>query len=72
MFLSFSSCIQDGQNIALQTGISIKQNFLCTLEGYDLVEQFVQHYYTCFDSPNRVRLLKGKETLVKSCNIDIN
>lgn len=24
-----------------------------------MVEQFVQHYYTCFDSPNRLRLLKG-------------
>lgn len=48
--------LQDGCDISFSIS---KQNYLCSLEGYDLVEQFVQHFYTCFDAPNRVRLLKG-------------
>lgn len=37
-----------------------KQNFICTLDGYDFVEQFVEHYFNSFDSFNRLTFLKGK------------
>ncbi|XP_055309871.1 nuclear RNA export factor 2 [Sitodiplosis mosellana] len=49
----------DGHDISKSTIMTIRQNFICNLEGYDLAEQFVQHYFTCFDAPNRVRLLRG-------------
>lgn len=38
---------------------NIHQNYVCTLDGYDFVEQFVEHYFTNFDSLNRYNTLKG-------------
>ncbi|XP_031637468.1 nuclear RNA export factor 2 [Contarinia nasturtii] len=49
----------DGHDVSKSPIMVIQQNFLCTLEGYDLVEQFTLHYFNCFDAPNRVRLLRG-------------
>lgn len=52
--------------------MSTKQNFLCSLEGYDLVEQFVQHYYTCFDSVSRSRVMKGMYHMNAILTMSIN
>lgn len=49
-----------------------QRNFLCSLEGYDLVEQFITFYFTSFDSVNRIQAMKNvyheKATLTMSIN----
>lgn len=50
----------DGHDTSQFSTIVAKQNFLCDLDGYELVEQFVEHFFTCFDAPNRSITLRGK------------
>lgn len=50
----------DGHNLNQFAMMLSSQNFLCDLDGYELVEQFVEHFYTCFDSGNRCNTLRGK------------
>lgn len=33
-----------------------QKNFLCSIEAYDLVEQFVNSFFTVYDSPQRSKL----------------
>lgn len=35
---------------------AVHQNYLCSLSGYDLVEQFVQQYFTMYDLVGRINL----------------
>ncbi|XP_055845059.1 nuclear RNA export factor 2 [Episyrphus balteatus] len=38
------------------TPLKTKKNFLCDLNGYDFVQQFVNHYFPLFESENRIDL----------------
>ncbi|KAF7280268.1 hypothetical protein GWI33_006180 [Rhynchophorus ferrugineus] len=37
---------------------TVQKNFLCSIDGYDLVNQFLQHFFTVYDSGDRSTLLK--------------
>lgn len=50
----------DGHEVSHLSAMLTQQNFLCHLDGYELVEQFIEHYFTCFDSLNRCNTLRGK------------
>lgn len=50
----------DGQNVSEYAVMLTQQNFLCDLDGYELVEQFIEHYFTSFDSLNRCNSLRGE------------
>lgn len=49
----------DGQDLSQYSTMLTQQNFLCDLDGYELVEQFIEHFFTCFDSLNRSNTLRG-------------
>lgn len=63
---------QDGQDSAHFDTLQCKQNFICKLEGYEFVEQFVEHYFASFDSFNRFSFIKGlyhpSAVVTISCN----
>lgn len=49
----------DGHELSQFSLMQIQQNFLCDLNGYELVEQFIEHFFMCFDSLNRCNTLRG-------------
>ncbi|XP_055911475.1 nuclear RNA export factor 2 [Eupeodes corollae] len=54
--------------------LKTKKNFLCDLNGYDLVQQFVNHYFTLFESENRLDLKEmyhPKAIFSMTCNYSL-
>ncbi|GJQ65380.1 hypothetical protein Trydic_g7490 [Trypoxylus dichotomus] len=43
----------DGVNIQQKGFLPFRRNFLCSQTGYDLVDQFLEHYFTLYDAQNR-------------------
>lgn len=54
---------QDGKEAGQFDSVNGKQNFVCKLDGYEFVEQFVEHYFNSFDSFNRYSFIKGNYNL---------
>lgn len=50
----------DGHDLSRFSTMPALQNYLCDLDGYELVEQFIEHFFTCFDSLNRCNTLRGE------------
>lgn len=50
----------DGHDINQFSTMVTQKNYLCDLDGFELVEQFVEHFFSCFDSLNRCMALRGK------------
>lgn len=46
----------DNVDISTLTPLKPKKNFLCNLDGFDFVQQFVNHYFPLFESDNRLDL----------------
>lgn len=43
----------DGINVSTKGFLPFRRNFLCNLTGFDLVDQFLDHYFTLYDAQNR-------------------
>ncbi|CAH1988237.1 unnamed protein product [Acanthoscelides obtectus] len=43
----------DGVPLKVNDLSATRPNFLCSLEGLDLINQFLEHYFTLYDSQNR-------------------
>lgn len=50
----------DGEDLDQYSTIVSYSNYLCDINGYELVEQFVEQYFKCFDSPHRSQSLRGE------------
>ncbi|KAK9703450.1 Nuclear transport factor 2 (NTF2) domain [Popillia japonica] len=46
----------DGINVQLKGVLPLRRNFLCNYTGFDLVDQFLEHYFTLYDAQNRTVL----------------
>ncbi|GJQ65379.1 hypothetical protein Trydic_g7489 [Trypoxylus dichotomus] len=55
----------DGINVQLTGFLPFRRNFLCNFSGYDLVDQFLEHFFTLYDTQNRAIMadLYHKEAL---------
>lgn len=43
----------DGFRIHTEPYLLRRRNYLCSQTGFDLVDQFLEHYFTLYDSDNR-------------------
>ncbi|KRT81639.1 hypothetical protein AMK59_6315, partial [Oryctes borbonicus] len=43
----------DGVNIQQRGFLPFRRNYLCNQTGFDLVDQFLEHYFTLYDAQNR-------------------
>lgn len=50
---------QDGHEINQSAFMIPKQNFICSLDGYDLVDQFINFYFSSFDSASRTQIMRN-------------
>lgn len=46
----------DGVKMRKNGFLEFKRNFLCSPSGYDLVDQFLEHYFTLYDGSSRTVL----------------
>jgi hypothetical protein len=55
----------DGIRVKKENPFIIRQNYLCTPSAYSLVENFVRHFFTLYDSPQRqlMRDLYSKDSI---------
>lgn len=56
------SHLQDGK--PMNTIGYSQKNYLCSLNGYDLVEQFLEHYFSSYDCIGRPNMRRKFEPLV--------
>lgn len=47
----------DGRNLSPEGSCVPQRNYLCSIDSYDLIEQFVRHYFGVYDSNTRATLL---------------
>lgn len=44
-------CCLDEKLLSENANIVTQQNYLCSVDGYDLIDQFITLYFESFDSP---------------------
>ncbi|KAK5643390.1 hypothetical protein RI129_007235 [Pyrocoelia pectoralis] len=47
----------DGILLGEKSFLSFRRNFLCDRDGHELVNQFLEHFFTFYDSPHRALLI---------------
>lgn len=61
---------QDGVTIGVFGLPKLEQNFLCSNEGFDLVEQFVIHFFSLYDTERKLLVDIYHPSAIFSMTID--